>query len=98
MRPSFRLESIWSVTVDDAKTRSEIATEGSRCASVTVRTEGRHGVYSQADVRSQRAVGRRHELDQDDPRQGMVRLLPDLWPEAAAFDDNWKPGDFTEVT
>ena len=33
-------------------------------------------------------------MDQDDPGQGLVRVLRIYGPEGPAFDGSWKPGDF----
>ena len=73
----------WLVTVYDNESRSEIITNQGKAALRSLfRAQGQDRLISGPLLRSQGATRTREPMDQDDPRQGMVRLLPHLRPRS----------------
>ena len=78
-------ELFWSITIYDTETRSEILTDQQHAAlrsTVELTTDqlGPDASVAELKLRTDRARQRRSTLDQDDPRQGLVRVLPHLRP------------------
>ena len=89
----------WSVTVYDARTRSEVQTDQDKAAlrsmfelkdvSTTEPTELYFGPTTPA--------GHEGQWIKTIPGKGWFAYLRIYGPEKAAFDGSWKPGDFEEV-
>ena len=88
----------WSVTVYDAETRSEIATDQGHAALRSL-----FELQDATGANATLAFGPNAPADADKqwiktiPGKGWFVYFRIYGPEAAAFDGTWKPGDFTEV-
>ena len=85
----------WSVTVYDAETRSEIATDQGHAAL--------RSLFELKDVKDAEAVlyfgptappGKETQWIKTIPGKGWFVYFRIYGPEAAAFNGNWRPGDF----
>ena len=88
----------WSVTVYDAETRSEIATDQGHSAL--------RSMFELKDLKGETAdlyfgpsapTGRESQWIKTIPGKGWFVYFRIYGPEAAAFDGSWKPGDFQVV-
>jgi hypothetical protein len=86
----------WSVTVYDAVTRSEIATQQNRAALRSlVELEGREKEPTvELYFGPQAPAGHEKDWIQTIPGKGWFVYFRLYGPESAAFDGTWKPGDF----
>jgi hypothetical protein len=88
----------WSITVYDAQTRSEIATDQAFSAL--------RSMFELRDLRGETIdlyfgpnppAGHEGQWIKTIPRKGWFAYFRIYGPEAAAFDGSWKPGDFQIV-
>ncbi|HXO67877.1 MAG TPA: DUF1254 domain-containing protein [Bradyrhizobium sp.] len=88
----------WSVTVYDAETRSEIATDQGHAALRSL-FELKNVTGATADLYfgPNAPAGKESQWIKTAPGKGWFTYFRIYGPEAAAFNGSWKPGDFEEV-
>ena len=87
----------WSVTVYDARTRSQIQTDQGRAALRSLfelRTQQTRGDRVDLYFGPQPPAGKQEQWIKTIPGHGWFSYMRIYGPEAAAFDGSWKPGDF----
>jgi hypothetical protein len=89
----------WSVTVYDAETRSEIATDQGKAALRSLFELRSTANAPQAELRFGPTTppGRNGDWIKTIPGKGWFVYFRIYGPEPRAFDRSWKPGDFEEV-
>lgn len=88
----------WSVTVYDAETRSEIATDQGHAALRSL-FELKNVTGASADLYfgPNAPAGKENQWIKTTPGKGWFTYFRIYGPEAAAFNGSWKPDDFEEV-
>jgi hypothetical protein len=88
----------WSVTVYDAITRSEIATDQNKAALRSMyELKGQSGAAVDLYFGPNAPAGKEAVWIKTKPNTGWFTYFRIYGPETAAFDGSWKPGDFEEV-
>jgi len=89
----------WSVTVYDAVTRSEIATDQTLAALRSLQELKGHEANAAIDLYfgPSAPVGQEKQWIKTIPGKGWFTYFRIYGPEAPAFDGSWKPGDFEDV-
>lgn len=89
----------WSVTVYDAQTRSEIATDQNKAAlrSMFELKDKTEGNLVDLYFGPQAPAGHESEWIKTIPGKGWFVYFRIYGPQESAFDGSWKPGDFKEV-
>ena len=88
----------WSVTVYDAETRSEIATDQGHSALRSMfELKDLGGETADLYFGPSAPTGRESQWIKTIPGKGWFVYFRIYGPEAAAFDGSWKPGDFQVV-
>jgi hypothetical protein len=90
----------WSVTVYDAKTRSQVQTEQGKAALRSLQELKDLGDAKSVDLffGPKAPEGKESRWIQTVPSRCWFTYFRVYGPEAPAFDGSWKPGDFAEVT
>ena len=88
----------WSVTVYDAETRSEIATDQGHAALRSLfELKNVKGATADLYFGPNAPAGKESQWIKTTPGNGWFTYFRIYGPEAAAFNGSWKPGDFEEV-
>ena len=88
----------WSVTVYDAETRSEIATDQGHAALRSLfELKDVKGLTAELYFGPTPPAGNEKQWIKTTPGKGWFTYFRIYEPEKAAFDRSWKPGDFEEV-
>ncbi|HJZ19413.1 MAG TPA: DUF1214 domain-containing protein, partial [Bradyrhizobium sp.] len=88
----------WSVTVYDAETRSEIATDQGHAALRSLfELKNVKGAMADLYFGPNAPAGKESQWIKTTQGKGWFTYFRIYGPEAAAFNGSWKPGDFVEV-
>ena len=89
----------WSVTIYDAETRSQVATDQNKAAlrSLFELKDKIGGESVDLYFGPKAPAGKEGQWIKTIPGKGWFAYIRIYGPEAAAFDGSWKPGDFEEV-
>jgi hypothetical protein len=88
----------WSVTVYDAETRSEIATDQGHAALRSLfELKNVTGAFADLYFGPNAPAGKENQWIKTTPGKGWFTYFRIYGPETAAFNGSWKPDDFEEV-